>query len=156
MIIKSNEKETPKVMPNILIVTGIFPPDIGGPASYVPKITAELCKQGWKATVITLSDSLSHDDSCYPFRVIRILRPQSKMKRIPQTVWTIAKYAKTADVIFANGLFLESVIASKLKRKPLVMKIVGDWAWERSVNHGWTKDTIDEFQKNRYPRIIKD
>jgi len=46
MIIKSNEKETPKVMPNILIVTGIFPPDIGGPASYVPKITAELCKQG--------------------------------------------------------------------------------------------------------------
>jgi len=78
------------------------------------------------------------------------------MKRIPQTVWTIAKYAKTADVIFANGFFLESVIASKLKRKPLVMKIVGDWAWERSVNHGWTKDTIDEFQKNRYPRIIED
>jgi len=155
MIVRSNEKETPKVMHNILIVTGIFPPDIGGPASYVPKIATELCKRGWKTTVITLSDSLSHDDSCYSFRIIRILRPQSKLKRIPQTIWTIAQYAKTADVIFANGLFLESVIASKLRRKPLVMKIVGDWAWERSVNHGWTKDTIDEFQRNRYPIYIQ-
>lgn len=150
MIIKSNGKETPEVMPNILIVTGIFPPDIGGPASYVPKITAELCKRGWKATVITLADFLSHDDSCYPFRVIRITRAQSKIKRIPRTIWTIAKQAQAVDVIFASGLFPESVIVSKLKRKPLVMKITGDWAWERIVSHGCTKDTIDEFQKNRY------
>ena len=152
---ETGENEKTKQKSAILIVTGIFPPDIGGPASYVPKIATELCKRGWRATVITLSDSLSHDDSFYPFRVIRILRPQSKMKRIPQTVWTIAKYTKTADVIFANGLFLESVIASKLKRKPSVIKIVGDWAWERSVNHGWTKDTIDKFQKNRYPIHIQ-
>jgi len=148
---KSNGKEIPKAMLNVLVVTGIFPPDIGGPASYVPKITAELCNQGWKATVITLTDSLSYDDSCYPFRVIRIIRAQSKIKRIPRTIWTIAKYAKIADVIFASGLFPESVIISKLRRKPLVMKITGDWAWERIVSHGWTKDTIDEFQRNRYP-----
>ena len=30
------------------------------------------------------------------------------------------------------------------------MKIVGDWAWERSVNKGWTNDTIEEFQGKRY------
>ena len=158
LIMKSNGKEIPKATFNILIVTGIFPPDIGGPASYVPKITTELCDQGWKATVITLSDSLSHNDGCYPFRVIRIARSQSKIKRIPRTIWTIAKQAQTADVMFANGLFPEAVIASRLRRKPLVMKIVGDWAWERSVNHGWTKDNIDEFQKNRYPirvQVIK-
>jgi len=27
---------------NVLIVTGIFPPDIGGPATYVPQVSAAL------------------------------------------------------------------------------------------------------------------
>ncbi len=135
---------------NILIVTGIFPPDIGGPASYVPKIASELSKRGWKVTVLTLSDFLNHDDSDYSFRVIRLLRPQKKWRRVPQTIWAIARYAEDADVLFANGLFLESVVAARWKRKPLVMKIVGDWAWERGVNKGWTADSIDDFQKRRY------
>ena len=29
----------------VLVVTGIFPPDIGGPATYVPAISAELVRQ---------------------------------------------------------------------------------------------------------------
>lgn len=136
--------------PAILIVTGIFPPDIGGPATYVPKIAKELVNLGWKVTVITLSDSLDHNDSEYPFHVIRILRPQNKLLRLPKTTWTIADNARGADVIFSNGLFPESAIAAKLTHKPLVMKIVGDWAWERSVNKGWTTDTIDNFQTRRY------
>jgi glycosyltransferase involved in cell wall biosynthesis len=32
-------------------------------------------------------------------------------------------------------------------RKPLVMKIVGDEAWERSVRRGWTKDNFEDFQQ---------
>ncbi len=42
---------------NVLIITGIFPPDIGGPASYVPDIAAALAQRGHKITVITLSDT---------------------------------------------------------------------------------------------------
>ncbi len=136
--------------PIITIVTGIFPPDIGGPASYVPKIARELVNLGWKVTVVTLSDSLDYDDDIYPFRVVRLLRPQNKLFRVPKTIWTIAKYAKSADLIFSNGLFPESVIASKIKRKPLVMKIVGDWAWERSTNKGWIDDPVIPFQEKRY------
>ena len=97
-----------------------------------------------------MSDFLNHDDSDYSFRVIRLLRPQKKWRRVPQTIWAIARYAEDADVLFANGLFLESVVAARWKRKPLVMKIVGDWAWERGVNKGWTADSIDDFQKRRY------
>ena len=46
----------------LLIVTGIFPPDRGGPASYVPRIAAALAARGHRVRVICLSDRLDHDD----------------------------------------------------------------------------------------------
>ena len=63
---------------NVLMVTGIFPPDIGGPATYVPAMGSELVKRGHKITVVTLSDSLQHDDQSYPFPVLRIRRRMFK------------------------------------------------------------------------------
>lgn len=40
----------------ILIITGIFPPDIGGPATYVPQMATALAERGHSITVMTLSD----------------------------------------------------------------------------------------------------
>ena len=56
---------------NVLMITGIFPPDIGGPATYVPTMSSELVKRGHKLTVVTLSDRLDHDDRSYNFPVRR-------------------------------------------------------------------------------------
>ena len=53
-------------------------------------------------------------------------------------------------MLYVNGLFLEAVIANYLLRKPMVQKIVGDWAWERSTNKGWVKDSFDEFQTRKH------
>ena len=39
----------------ILVITPIFPPDIGGPASYVPAVSASLVEKGHAVTVLTLS-----------------------------------------------------------------------------------------------------
>ena len=41
----------------ILITVGIYPPDIGGPASFVPKIANLLSQNNYEVTVICLSDS---------------------------------------------------------------------------------------------------
>ena len=40
----------------ILIVSGIFPPDIGGPATYVPEVARELVGRGHEVTVLTTSE----------------------------------------------------------------------------------------------------
>jgi hypothetical protein len=53
----------------ILIITGIFPPDIGGPATYVPQIATALASLGHQVTVLTLSDQLDHHDCAYSFPV---------------------------------------------------------------------------------------
>src|SRR5205823_2343179 len=35
-------------------------------------------------------------------------------------------------------------------RKPMVQKIVGDWAWERATNKKWIADSFEEFQKTKH------
>ena len=58
----------------VLMITGIFPPDIGGPATYVPTMASELVERGHKVSVVTLSDRLDHNDRSYNFPVHRIRR----------------------------------------------------------------------------------
>ena len=58
-------------------------------------------------------------------------------------------------MLFVNGLFLESVLANFLLRKPLVQKIVGDWAWERACNKGWIVENFEDFQQARYALKVK-
>lgn len=135
---------------NLLMITGIFPPDIGGPATYVPTMASELVKRGHKVTVVTLSDRLDHDDRSYNFPVHRIRRGLFKPLRFLFTVLRILREGRGAQVLYVNGLYLEAVIANYLLRKPMVQKIVGDWAWERSTNKGWVKDNFEEFQKRKY------
>jgi len=139
----------------ICLVAGIFPPEIGGPATYVPRIASALVNRGHQISLITLSDELGHDDSCYPFSVSRILRSQAKLVRVPRTVYEIAAVARGSDVIFANGLLFESFIAAKIVGKPLVMKVVGDWAWERVINARKIGDNLDQFQQRHYNPSIE-
>ena len=54
----------------ILITVGIYPPDIGGPASFVPKIAKMLTENKHDVTVICLSDNKVSDDENYNERDI--------------------------------------------------------------------------------------
>jgi glycosyltransferase involved in cell wall biosynthesis len=134
----------------VLVIAPIFPPDIGGPASYVPAVSASLAAKGHTVTVLTLSDTLAHDDSAYPFPVVRILRPAPRVLRMPRTIALIIRHGRAADVLFVNGLALEAVMANLFLRKPLVQKIVGDLAWERASTFSAVTDCLDDFQNKTY------
>ncbi len=134
----------------ILIVTGIFPPDIGGPATYVPKVATVLRGFRHDVAVVTWSDQAVHDDNQYSFPIMRLPRKQFKLLRELRTVTTIIRLGLHSDLIFVNGLALEAVLANLLLRKPMIQKVVGDLAWERATNKGWIKDSFESFQKKRY------
>tara|TARA_X000001036_G_scaffold243362_1_gene227067 strand:+ start:10281 stop:11441 length:1161 start_codon:yes stop_codon:yes gene_type:complete len=134
----------------ILIVVGIFPPDIGGPATFVPLIAKKLLEKGYSIDVICLSDTLDHDDLIFDFKVHRIKRRQNLIFRWIQTVYKIIKIGKESDLLFVNGLPMESYIANLIIRKKSLRKVVGDWAWERGRNLNLTTDAFDEFQNNRH------
>ena len=134
----------------ILIVVGIFPPDIGGPATFVPLIAKKLVENNYEVEVICLSDSIYENDNNFIFNVHRIKRRQKLIYRWLKTILKIISIGKNSDLIFVNGLPMESYLANIFLRKQVLRKVVGDWAWERGRNLNLTNDAFDEFQENKH------
>ena len=137
----------------ITIASGIFPPDIGGPATYSQLIAREFSKRNIDVKVICYSDEDSNSDN-----VIRILRKQNKLIRYWLYFWNLLKLSKDADVIYAQGPLaagMPTMWVSKILRKKFVIKIVGDYAWEQGVNQFGVKDLIEPFQKKRYSQKVE-
>lgn len=132
---------------NICIVTGIFPPDIGGPATYVSRLAQALVEEGHSVSVVTLGDEAS--DSSFPVR--RVSRRLPLPLRLLKLFFLLLREGRDADLWYINGLELPAVLAGKMLRKRLVMKVVGDYAWERAMNQALTRDLIDDFQMKPQP-----
>jgi hypothetical protein len=132
---------------NILITTGIYPPDVGGPARFVPLIAEKLSNKN-NVKVITLSQDMSNLNKD-GYQVIRILRKQNKFIRIFKTFFLILKFGRKSDVIFINGLWLETYLANLFIRKNTIRKIVGDPVWKSIIqNIKSLKNLMNFSQKN--------
>ena len=139
---------------NILITVGIFPPDIGGPASFVPKISDFLIENGHNVKIICLSEvgNVNTEDN---FDVIRIKRSNNLPIRWIKTIYQIVKNGRRSDLIFVNGLGVESAIANLILQKQLIRKIVGDPVWERAYNKKRITESFDDFQINKHSFLIE-
>jgi len=138
---------------DILITVGIFPPDIGGPASFVPKIAKYLINKGHNVKIICLSDKehLTYKDD---INVIRINRSSPIIFRWLKTIVKIYSNSKKSDLIFVNGLGTETTIANLFIRKKVIRKIVGDPVWERVYNKNLIDESFDDFQENNHGLFI--
>ena len=128
------------------IVTGIFPPDIGGPASFVPLFAEALVKRNIELVVVTVADDPEALINEYPFPIKIISRKIPKFRRILLVVKSIVKCSGSSQVIFSNTMDFEAAIAAKLLRIPHIQKVVGDLAWERACLSGRFNGSIDEYQ----------
>jgi len=127
----------------ITITTGIYPPDIGGPATFLREFVPVLKKNGWTVDIITYGEprkdvvAISRDN---PFKWWSFYR-------------AVRKSAHDADVIFATDTFsagLPAALAAKNLKKRLVTRFVGDSAWEIARSNGWTEDPFELFQKKKF------
>lgn len=129
-----------------LLVTNIFPPQIGGPASFIPRLAEALAKRGHRPTVVCSSASVTDaGDIDRPFRVIRI-HAASPYRYHLRLRWVLFVQLLTHRAVLINGL--ESVacpLAHFLGRR-YVLKVVGDPVWETARNLGATCLDIDHFQ----------
>ncbi|NJL93821.1 MAG: glycosyltransferase family 4 protein [Anaerolineae bacterium] len=130
---------------HILIASGIFHPEPGGPSTYLLHLLPELQARGHQVEVVAFSDNAPAKDYGYPVTRIRRTRFLQRQWRYYQA---IQERIHNADLLFVNSLGLP------LPRigPPRLLKIVGDLAWERAVNRGWLPPTtdIDTFQRQRY------
>ncbi len=133
----------------VLLVSNLFPPDIGGPATYVSRLAHDLKGRGHSVQLVVCAEDPSAGGS-YPFPVRRVSRRIFMPIRLFIVLLWVMWYARRADIVYVNGLELSGVLGSRLMGKPSALKVVGDFAWEYAVRHGWNNDGIDHFQTARY------
>src|SRR3989344_5380970 len=117
----------------VLIATPLYPPEIGGPATY-----AEILKQAWgnDAIIVKFSD----------------VRKYPKIVRHLLYFRMVLKAARKADVVFALdpvSVGLPAMKAAQKAGKPFIVKIVGDYAWEQGVQRFGVTQNLDEFVKTK-------
>lgn len=135
-----------------LLLTGIYPPDIGGPATYIPLLAKELVYQGYQVSIVTYSDAPSSKIYENGIKIEKIYRKtaNSKILRFFIVVFKILKEMRGSALVFANGLYLETALAIKLScRSGAVAKIVGDPVWERMMSKSNEVPNIGNFEARK-------
>jgi glycosyltransferase involved in cell wall biosynthesis len=126
----------------VLIVTGIYPPDVGGPATHAADLLRALRERGHDVSVVTLGDAprLEVRDG-----VTRFPRGWS----VPLRMWRVAAWiagaARDLDAVYATGMHAEAVAGARMAGKPVAVKIVGDPVWERATRLGLTSAEFESF-----------
>jgi len=132
----------------ICIISGIFPPESGGPAKFAFTFSNWLIKNGKKASIITLTDGIS--DLIYDngIQIRRISRKLNLVFRYFFTSIAIRKKSKSKALIVANGCFIETWIAFFFTNRKYIAKVPGDIVWERAFISNSTTLSLTEYQKS--------
>lgn len=125
----------------VVVVSGIWPPDPGGPASHAPALADFLAGRGHDVEVVTTADA-SPAARAYPIR----WAARSSPLRHVRAALLVRRAARHADVVYATSMIRRSAIGSALARRPLVVKLVSDEAFERATRSGRFSGTLDAFQ----------
>jgi glycosyltransferase involved in cell wall biosynthesis len=128
----------------ILVVSGIWPPDVGGPASHAPDVARFLTGSGHEVEVVTTASSAPAPED-FPVRWVSRRLPIGL--RHLRGAALIRSRARHADVVYTTGLFGRSAAGSLSARRPYVIKLTADPAFERSRRRGLVAGDVDEFQQ---------
>jgi|TARA_Y100000031_G_scaffold70041_1_gene77703 glycosyltransferase involved in cell wall biosynthesis len=134
----------------ILILTGVFPPDIGGPATQLDALVKELIKHGYQVCVLTFGKK---DQVQYSYKVKRVSNAWPHFLKSFFYLITGLRLALKNDILYSYDLYtagLTGLILRKILGKSLVIRFVGDSAWETASARGLVKDDIIIFQSKKY------
>lgn len=133
----------------VLLTSPVFPPDLGGPAVYVPSLARFLMERGHSVRVVAFC--AEREPKGHPFPVVAIPRGPLPLRYL-KAFFAVWREAGSADVVYVNEhLALLHVLAAKLRGKPVMIRIMVDGAWEISHRYGWCGgDDINVFQTKTY------
>ena len=130
----------------VVVVSGIWPPDVGGPASHAPALAAALLEAGHEVEVVTTADA-APGPRPYPVRWVSRSRP-APLRHLA-VVGNVVAAARRADRVYATTMVRRAALGAALARRPLVVKLVADEAFERERRAGRFGGTLEDFQRAR-------
>lgn len=128
----------------ITIATGLYPPEIGGPATYAAMLEAELPDQGFEINTV-------------PFGWVR---KYPKVVRHVVFAWKLWSESKGTSAIYALdsiSVGVPSLLVARLRRVPFLVRLGGDYAWEQGRMRFGVTATLDAFLENQdnWPLPVK-
>lgn len=121
----------------LLVATPLYPPESGGPATYAKILEEALPGQGIQTAILKFRD----------------VRGYPKLVRHLAYFSLVLRAGKDADAILALdpvSTGLPAVLAGRLLKKPVHVKIVGDYAWEQGTQRFGVRTPLDEFVRTRH------
>lgn len=127
----------------VLVAAGLYPPEIGGPATYAKMLESDLPNHNVEVVTIPFS----------------LVRNYTKLLRHFVYAVKLWKSCKDCDVIYALdpvSVGLPAMVIAKIRRKTFLLRLGGDYAWEQGSNRFGVTDTLDEFWSSRnWPWPVK-
>jgi glycosyltransferase involved in cell wall biosynthesis len=137
-----------------VIATPLYPPDSGGPATYA-KLLVEHLPAAHSTEPVGGVVGQRDEVALVKFSDVRHL---PKGIRHARYFWNVLKVAQNADVILALdpvSVGLPAALAAGILRKPFVVKIVGDFAWEQGTQRFGVIAQLDDFvRQERVPFAV--
>ncbi len=130
----------------IFLITGIFPPDSGGPSKFAMEFGQWASQKNFKVVIQTYAESRNLHSNIENLEVFRILRSHRLLFRYSLMIRSIGQNQSKATSILAVGAFLETYFASLIYRFTYTVKVPGDIVWERARNNKVTELNVAEFQ----------
>ena len=127
----------------ILIATGVYPPDIGGPAEYAFQLNQEFKKLGYEVTVISY-----HLEKSLPWGI----RQLWYFFRVLRHGWS-ADFFVAFDTLSTGA---PAVFVSFIFGKKIIVRIGGDFLWESFVERSGVPVPLSEFYKIGWNLSLKE
>jgi glycosyltransferase involved in cell wall biosynthesis len=126
----------------LVLATPLYPPEIGGPATYAAILEAGLPAHGIEVELVKFSD-------------VRLL---PKFVRHLTYYRRVRRALRNADVALALdpvSVGMPTMLAARRARKPYLVKIVGDYAWEQGRQRFGVTDDLDAFvRRAKVPFVV--
>jgi len=143
----------PRIRARLLVLTGIYPPDIGGSATFSKMLVEMMPGRGLKIQILTYgSPPVGGGVRAVSKRWPKGLR---HCLYFVKALWL----GRRADALVAAdssfGAAWVGSWAARLLKKRLIVRVTGDYAWEQGMQRAGVTDLMDAFQTKRYGFFVE-
>lgn len=127
----------------IVIATGIYPPEIGGTATYAFELSRALRARGHFVTALAYGEGGDE--------VIGVSRSGNFFTRWRRYASALHKHASDADIVLALSSVSTGIplMMAKLKKPKKILRLGGDFFWERYTDGGG-RMSLQEWYASRF------
>lgn len=136
--------------PRLLIATGIYPPQLGGPATFSHALAHGMVGKGYHVDVLTFGDSRASGGGPQMHHVGNAGNPLARYLHYFFRLW---KLSSEADIVYAldiTSVGLPAALVRMLRpRLKLVYRLGGDFQWEKALVEGRYFGTLRQYYADK-------